>query len=142
MGTNRLVICILVGLLLLPALVAPPAGAGPGEPWPPGAPGPLPGAAPNAWHLELVRQIGGACSAVVVQGERAYVGIGRWLVVLDISNPARPIVLGESAALLGTITSVALSGTLAYVAEGDGGLCILRSLPSAFAFLPLVLKGR
>jgi len=125
MSANRLVKCFLVGLLLLQALVAPPVGAGPGEPGRPEAPGPLPGAAPNAQNVELVGQIGGACRAVAVQGNYAYVGVGPRLVVLDVSDPTKPAIRGQTAVLPAVVRDVALAGGYAYVAVGWAGLRVV-----------------
>ena len=79
----------------------------------------------EAQNVELVGQLGGACDAVAVQGNTAYVGVGPRLVVLDVSNPASPVVLGQSAVLPGTVMYVAVAGTLAYVVAGGAGLRVV-----------------
>jgi hypothetical protein len=57
----------------------------------------LPGTtAADAQNVELVGQIGGATLAVAVQGDYAYLGMGPRLVVLDISDPANPTMMGQS----------------------------------------------
>ena len=92
-----------------------------------GAPGPaaLPVAAPNAQNVELVGQIGGACYAVAVQGNMAYVGLGPRLAVLDVSSPTSPTLLGQSAVLPGVVEGVVVAGSQAYVAAGSAGLRIV-----------------
>ncbi|MBP6964276.1 MAG: hypothetical protein KBC96_07715 [Armatimonadetes bacterium] len=68
--------------------------------------------------VELVGQSGGTCSAVAVSGNRAYIGIGPRLVVLDISEPYTPVEIGKTEVLSGVVRDVALSGDYAYVAAG------------------------
>ena len=45
--------------------------------------------------LEFVSQIGGTYNAVEVVGNRAYVGEGPYLSILDITSPTRPVRLGR-----------------------------------------------
>ncbi len=94
-------------------------------------------------------QIGGATYAVAVQGNYAYIGVGPRLVVLGVSNPAGPTVIGRTEVLPGVVEDapgyaegVAVSGTYAYVADRDGGLIILRFTISQRVYLPLVLRNR
>ena len=64
--------------------------------------------------VEFVGHIGGAVGAVHVAGNRAYVGIGTELAVLDVSDPARPRRMG-SVVLPAEIESVTLDDHYAYV---------------------------
>jgi len=91
--------------------------------------------------LELVGQIGGAVNAVAVQGDTAYVGVGPRLVILDVSDPANPEVLGQSPVYPDFVQDVAVAGdpstalrqaqdtssgqVYAYVAAGNGGLRVV-----------------
>ena len=75
--------------------------------------------------MALVGQIGGHSYAVAVQGPIAYLGVGPRLVLLDVSDPARPAVLGRTGVLPGVVQGVAVSGSHAYVAAGDGGLRVV-----------------
>jgi len=50
----------------------------------------------DTWNVDFVGQIGGASKAVAIQGTYAYLGVGLRSVVLDISNPASPVVIGKS----------------------------------------------
>ncbi|MFZ1630510.1 MAG: hypothetical protein WAV70_16445, partial [Anaerolineae bacterium] len=79
---------------------------------------------PAAW-IELVGQIGGAIMAVDVQGSYAYVGSSSWLVILDVSDPAHPVRIGQSPALPGMVWAVHVLGGLAYVAAGSAGLQVI-----------------
>jgi hypothetical protein len=108
-----------LGLLLL----QPSGGAYWDGPALAAAPGGAPGDQPR--NVELVGQIGGACLAVAVQGRYAYIGVGPRLVVLDVSNPAGPLLLGRTAVLPGLVHGVAVAGTLAYVADGEAGLRVV-----------------
>lgn len=78
---------------------------------------------PTAW--QVVGQTGGPTRAIAVQGNYAYLGVGLRLVVLDVSDPAQPHEVGVSAPLPHYVEHVAISGTLAYVAAGGGGLQVV-----------------
>jgi hypothetical protein len=73
--------------------------------------------------LEMVGQIGGVSAAIAASGTLVYVGVGPRLVVLD-PDPFS-LTHGESAALPAKVAGLALSGTHAYVADGDGGLRVM-----------------
>ncbi len=75
--------------------------------------------------IELIGQVGGTVRAIAVAGNYAYVGVGLRLMVLDISNPASPVVVGQSPMMSGVVEDVILSGNLAYIADGEGGLQII-----------------
>jgi uncharacterized repeat protein (TIGR02543 family) len=72
-------------------------------------------------NIELVGQIGGNVLAVAVSGNLAYYGEGAGLVVSDFSNPTTPIERGRIA-LPAVVRGIALSGTIAFVADGPAGL--------------------
>lgn len=65
-------------------------------------------------------------TAVAVQGAYAYVGSQDSLFVVDISNPARPVVQGQSLQLSGAVLDIDIQNDLAYVAAGSGGLYIFN----------------
>ena len=44
--------------------------------------------------VELLRQVGGTVKAVAVQGSNGYVGAGPRMVVLDVSDPSSPLLVG------------------------------------------------
>ena len=81
--------------------------------------------AADAENVELVGQIGGITEAVAVQGDYAYLGVGSRLVVLDVSNPANPMVVGQTGVLPDVVQDVAVAGDYAYVADDDAGLRII-----------------
>ena len=60
--------------------------------------------------VTLVGQWGGSCYASAVSGNRAYMGMGPRLGVLDVSNPSNPTVLGMTEVLPGFVRGVAVSG--------------------------------
>jgi hypothetical protein len=74
----------------------------------------------SSW--QMVGQVGGPTQAVAVQGDYAYVGIGLRLVVLDVSQPITPTEIGSTTPFSDFVESLVVSGTLAYVATGGGGL--------------------
>lgn len=78
-----------------------------------------------AENVELVGQFGGAIDAVDVQGDFAYVGEGLRLTILDISNPAQPVAVGQSSPLLGAVLDIVVAGDYAYIAAGKAGLLIV-----------------
>ncbi|MGB3219215.1 MAG: hypothetical protein WBD79_17590, partial [Anaerolineae bacterium] len=75
--------------------------------------------------VDLLGQIGGASYAADVVGDRAYLGVGPRLVILDVSNPASPTLLGQSSVLPGIIYDLVVANNVAYVAYGDSGLQII-----------------
>jgi hypothetical protein len=93
----------------------------------------------QALGLELINSFGGALSAVAVQGDYVYLGEGFSLTVLDTSDPAMLIAIGQSSALPNLIQDVALAGNYAYVVAKESGLYVLdvsnRRRPSIAASL-------
>ena len=81
--------------------------------------------------VSLVGSVGGSAFGVAVQGNYAYVGEGRSLLVLDISTPSSPSKVGK-VVLPGVVMDVALFGQYAYVAALEGGLQVVKiSNPAA-----------
>ena len=80
----------------------------------------------DAHNVEFIGQIGGATWAVAIQGSYAYAGVGPRLVILNITNPALPTLVGQTAPLPGMVYDVAVAGSYAYVADWDGGLRIIN----------------
>lgn len=77
-------------------------------------------------RLEVVNQIGGAVTAVSIQNNLAYVGIGSRLVIADVSDPTQPQIIGQSEVLPNIIRQIAIQESLAYVALGEEGLWIFN----------------
>ena len=75
--------------------------------------------------LRIAGQFGGSCSAIAVEGESAYVGLGPGFVALDISDPTLPRRRGQPALFPGMVQSIAVSGTLVYVAVDGSGLYVV-----------------
>jgi hypothetical protein len=50
----------------------------------------------EAQNVHLVGQIGGHTDAAAVRGDRAFVGVGLRLFILDVRNPARHTVVGQT----------------------------------------------
>jgi hypothetical protein len=74
---------------------------------------------------EIVGQIGGSSYAVAVQGDYAYLGVGPRLVVLDISDPSDPTMLGQTDIMGDVVQGVAVAGGYAYVAAEYAGLQVV-----------------
>lgn len=79
----------------------------------------------GAMNVELLGQIGGNTYAVDVKGSHAYIGVGARLIVLNITDPARPTVVGQTSVLPGVIHSLAVVGSHAYIAAGLAGLRVI-----------------
>jgi hypothetical protein len=71
-----------------------------------------------------------ATGVLAVAGSRGYLVRYEALIVLDLADPASPRELGRTAIPAGGV-SVALSGTLAYVALGDAGLAVVNVADAA-----------
>jgi hypothetical protein len=52
-----------------------------------------------AQNVTLVGQLGGFTNTVAIQGNYAYIGSGLSLVILSLSDPSHPIVVGKAAIL-------------------------------------------
>jgi hypothetical protein len=87
------------------------------RPLPAGSPLVQPQVAPEP-HLSLgpLSEVGGPLGPILVSGSYAYVREGGMLVVLDVSDPARPTPVGSLATPFGRAELV---GALLYVAAGD-----------------------
>ncbi len=72
-------------------------------------------AASPSENLELVEQFWGTTRVVAVQGNYAYIGVGSRLVVLDISDRAHPLPVGQSAPLPLVVRDIEVVGEYAYV---------------------------
>ncbi|MFQ5616064.1 MAG: LVIVD repeat-containing protein [Anaerolineales bacterium] len=79
----------------------------------------------DAENVEFVGQIGGATYAVAVQGNYAYIGVGPRLIILDVSNPFSPVVVGKTLPLPGIVQDVYVAGNYAYVADDYQGLRVI-----------------
>ena len=66
----------------------------------------------------------GACEAVFVKDDYAYIGNGSVMTILDISDPASPKEVGEIVTP-GVVNDIFIRGHYAYVANGWGGLRII-----------------
>ena len=81
--------------------------------------------------LDYISAVGGSCLGVAIQGNYAYIGEGRNVLALDISNPANPSRIGK-VTLPGIVSGIALLNQYAYVADLEGGLQVVDvSTPSA-----------
>lgn len=80
----------------------------------------------------------GRPDAVGVFDEHAYFGSGMVLTVADVSDPARPQIVGE-VVLPDSVSGVVVSGGFAYVANDEAGLRVIDistpSLPAEVGFL-------
>ena len=87
-------------------------------------------------HVRLVDILGGYMGGVTVQGNYAYIGVGYRFIILDVSDPAQPAVVGQSGLLLDSVRDIVAAGSYAYVAAAGAGLYIFNiSNPAAPAWV-------
>ncbi|MBM3236794.1 hypothetical protein FJZ31_10930 [Candidatus Poribacteria bacterium] len=76
-------------------------------------------------NVEFVGITPGACYAVAVEGDIAYIVAGVYLLILDITDKSVPALLG-SVQLPGMVYyGIAVSGGYAYIADGNTGLRVV-----------------
>ena len=81
----------------------------------------------DALNVELVGQIGGASYAVAISGTLAYLGVGPRLIVLDVSDPTSPSVLGQTEHFPSIVHHIAIDGSIAYVANWKAACALSTS---------------
>ena len=59
-------------------------------------------------------------TAVAQQGAYAYIGVGPRLVILDVTDPTRPVEVGKTAPISELAKCVAVASGYAYVGDGGG----------------------
>ena len=69
-------------------------------------------------NVEVLSQIGGSVTAVAVEGSLAFLGIGKWLVAVDVSDLRSFRVVGQLGPLPGRVQRITVVDALAYVATG------------------------
>lgn len=88
-------------------------------------------AAASAHNAALLGQVGGAVQAVATQGHWAFVGVGPRVLIMDISEPANPLLVGASQTFDDLVRGITVVGNVAYVAAGTAGLHMLNvTLPA------------
>lgn len=79
----------------------------------------------NSVTFTLTDQFGGVPTAVLVEDNIAYLGVGPRLVLLDVSEPSAPQLMGQSPILADSLLDIARDGALIYGAAGQAGLVVL-----------------
>lgn len=75
--------------------------------------------------FQVVGQDGGPVQAVAVSGSYLYAGIGVRVVAFNVQDLIAPDETGSTAPLNGSVTGIAISGNLAAVSAGGGGLYLV-----------------
>ncbi len=91
-------------------------------------PGPVAGPAvlqQEAQNVEFVSQSGDTANHVAIRDGLACISAGKRLVVLDIADPAHPVVLGQTDLTAEGIEGLALAGDYVYASAGGAGLRVL-----------------
>jgi hypothetical protein len=76
--------------------------------------------------LAVVDQRGGSVRTVAVNGDRALLGVGPRLLVLDVSDPAAPRQIGQSDIFPRVVADLVWRGAHAYVATNESGFWIVE----------------
>lgn len=76
-------------------------------------------------NMKLIAQVGGINMALTVAGDLAYASQGGRLLILDISTPAAPLLIGQTTAVPAPILGVAVQGDYAYLAAGESGMWVV-----------------
>lgn len=79
---------------------------------------PLDALSPDATHVELLAHLGGQIHAAVAREPFLYVAAGVSVMVFDISDPDRPVMVGQGEPLPDLIDDMALDGNYLYVVDG------------------------
>lgn len=82
--------------------------------------------------MELVTRITGDAEALALHGDHLYAAIDSRLVVVDVSDPARPTIVGQTDVFPGYVEDVAWADSRIYLANHSYGVRIIDvSMPSA-----------
>jgi hypothetical protein len=81
----------------------------------------------DAWNVEFVGQIGGGSSpyAITINGNFAYMSVGNYIQILDITNPYLPLWGGRIHILPLGLEDLVASGNFLYVAAWNFGLKVI-----------------
>ncbi|NCF67533.1 MAG: hypothetical protein GWP61_16330, partial [Chloroflexi bacterium] len=86
-------------------------------------------------EVHFAGHIGGANRGVAVQGNYAYIGEGPKLTILDIANPAHPVVMGKTLPLPNIVQDVVVTGNYAYVVGVEYTLRVIDIANPAAPFI-------
>ncbi|MBA3532273.1 MAG: hypothetical protein H0T73_10165, partial [Ardenticatenales bacterium] len=75
---------------------------------------------PTLAGMEPVGHIGGPAAPLFVQGTHAFVGMGPRVLVVDISTPSTPTLIGQSPFLMTSVEEIFVVDTMAYVIDATG----------------------
>jgi len=76
-------------------------------------------------HADLVAEFGGEANHVSLDDHYAYLGLASGVLMLDVSDPAAPVLLGRPEALQGVTDGLHTSGRSSVARYGHSGLVIL-----------------
>ncbi len=86
----------------------------------------------TGYALSFLGQTGGISRAVTYDGTYAYLNVGPRVLILDVSDPAHPTVVGDTGVLAGVPLHMAKVGHYLYVGFPGDGLAIMDvATPSA-----------
>ncbi len=80
----------------------------------------------DSQNVRLLGHLGGTTNVVYVVGNLAYIGEGSYLTIIDISNPAKPLVLGKTQPMPEIVQDIFVLDNFAYVADGGSGLRVMN----------------
>ena len=74
---------------------------------------------------QFVGHLGGEMNTVAISGTLAFMGMGAYLTVIDVSIPLSPTQIGHIMPSSGLVQDIALVGEYAYVASAGAGLYVI-----------------
>ena len=90
--------------------------------------------------LGLVGQIGGPLHAVAVHNNHAFIGEGMRMIILDISDPANPREIGNTAALDSFVMGISIAGKYRFCVRVRRGTSYFRHQRSNHSTITLGLR--
>ncbi len=82
-----------------------------------------------SYDIELLSQVGGMVDAVAQQGQYAYVAIGWWLAVLDLTDPSDPVLVGRSELRPGDFYFLEIEGNYLYASPAQAFVSMISAIP-------------
>jgi hypothetical protein len=79
----------------------------------------------DTWNVDFLGQLGGETLSVSINDNYAYIGVGPNLIILNISNPGSPVIVGKTNPLPGIIWNITVDGDHVYVGMGNDGFSVI-----------------
>ena len=73
---------------------------------------------PQSVQTEMINQQGGSTYDVALQGDYAFVGVGPRLLILNVADPANPVLISKTDVFSGVVTNVTVANNYVYLSAG------------------------